>query len=497
MNLGLSGQLVEVEVDILRGLPAFFIVGLGDSAVQESKKRIHSAIKNSGFSYPQQKKVINLAPANLRKHGPQFDLPMAVGLLVTSGQSDTKDLQNTLLLGELALDGSVRPVAGVLTAALFAREKGWENLLIPSGNYHEAALVKGINILTIDHLKDLPQIFTNGLNKSGKAVPGHRLIGSSVPEGPNFNDINGQETAKRALQIAAGGGHHVALSGSPGIGKTLLAKALPGILPPLSEQEMFEVMQIHSAAGLLARQIMTRRPFRQVHPSSTAVALTGGGPALKPGEISLAHRGVLFMDELPEFPRAHIEHLRQPLEDKTIQISRAAGAITYPAQFTLIAGMNPCPCGYHKDPDKECVCKPYQVIQYRKKISGPILDRIDLFVEVQREPAIKFQEKTASTPLSEIKKRIIRARSIQRDRFKALKIQTNCEMGPQQVNKFCRLNRQCKNLLAEADQTLKLSGRQYHQIIKIARTIADLNQQDQIGTKDIAEALQYRKRKPI
>lgn len=521
INQGLEGKLIEVEADILQGLSAFSIVGLGDIAVQEAKERIRSAIKNSGFQYPQTKKVINLAPAHVRKHGPQFDLPMAIGLLAASKQipeNILKEMHGLLIVGELALDGAVRPINGVLTMAIFAKKNGWSKIIIPKENAAEASLVSGLEIIPLSHLNQIRDLdSTKNIFNSAtvcniseqESVRAHKLNPDTFID---FSDIVGQEIAKRALTISAAGKHHCLLIGPPGVGKTLLAKAFPGILPPLSEGEMLEVMQIYSSAGLLQHEqnsqksvLMTQRPFRQIHSSSSLLALTGGGIQLKPGEISLAHHGVLFLDEIAEFPRSHLESLRQPLEEKEIYVSRSSGTVKYPANFTLIAGMNPCPCGYYGDPEKSCICPANQVIRYQKKLSGPLRDRIDLVIEVPRQSISKFQEANNSHAPSQnsaaIKEKIINARLIQAKRFSSdpngevsPHARTNSEMTPPEIKKYCSINKECQDLLKLANEKFNFSGRNYHQILKTARTIADLENHENIQLEDLSEALQLRHR---
>lgn len=543
MAEGIEGRLVEVEADILQGLSAFNIVGLGDTAVQEAKERIRSAIKNSGAKYPQQKKVINLAPADLKKHGPHFDLPMAVSLLAASDQMKIDELKNALIVGELALDGSVRPVNGVLTMALFAKKNGWKKIVVPLQNLSEALAVKNIAVIGVKDLKEfMEKANAHSLQEANFPPTAHShepinmhsqiltpisthnpnfqpLEGKSENLLPTIDDVKGHALAKRALMISAAGGHHLLFTGSPGVGKTLLAKSLPSILPPMNEEEMLEVMQIYSAAGFFKNGVhwLQQRPFREVHSSCSLPALIGGGTTLVPGEISLAHHGVLFLDEIPEFPRSHIEVLRQPLEAKEIHLSRVSGSLKYPAHFTLVASMNPCPCGFFGDPVKECQCRPYQIIQYQRKLSGPIMDRIDLMVEVERQPLKNFSDipppseknqpeflvdgkiKKPANPSNKtrtqlssknIQKNIIEARKIQQLRFK--KNLLNSDMKPAQFRIYCRLDSTCQDFIEEAGEKLNFSGRNYHQILKISRTIADLNRHEAIQLEDLTESLQYR-----
>jgi magnesium chelatase family protein len=504
---GMDGHLVEVEVDILQGLSAFSIVGLGDTAVQEAKERIRSAIKNSGFKYPQTKKVINLAPANLKKHGPQFDLPMAVGLIAASKQIDPAIYKDTLIAGELALDGSVRPITGVITMMLFARANNFKKVIIPEGNMDEASLIKGVQILPINELREISNLEVcdlGELNKSRLSAQNSDLIirGGDIKKEittekhfTDFTDIHGHEQAKRALTIAAAGGHHLIFTGPPGTGKTLLAKALNGILPPASEEEMFQIMQIYSCAGLFNQIAPSLRPFRQVHPTCSLLSLIGGGASLTPGEISLAHRGILFLDEIAEFSRSHLESLRTPLEEKEIVVSRVSGTIKYPAAFTLIASMNPCPCGFYGDPVKECKCRPWQIIKYRKKLSGPILDRMDLFVEVPRQPMKSYSSIPTQTS-EQIRAKVTVARQIQTQRFSRGKDnnvpKVNSEITAAEIKKYIPLTEDCTDFITSAGERFNFSGRNYHQLLKTARTIADLDTRENIQINDLSEALQYR-----
>ena len=487
--VGLDAESVEVEAGIINGLTNTVIVGLPDTAVQESKERVKNAIKNSDCDYPVTRVSVNLAPADLPKLGTHFDLPIALAIILASEQADF-DPKGKMFLGELSLDGKLRTVSGVLAVAMKARAAGITELYVPLGNAKEAALVGGIKIFPAANLKDILEHLTGIKFLKPKANVNKEKILQNVSSGLDMKDIAGQELAKRALEIAAAGGHNVLLPGPPGSGKTLLARAMSGILPDLNIDEVLELTKIYSIAGRLSENFIASRPVRSPHHTTSNVALVGGGTIPRPGEVTLSHRGILFLDEFPEFPRNVLEALRQPLEDGVVTVSRASGSFTFPAKFTLVAAQNPCPCGYFGDASKKCQCLPAQIFKYQKKISGPLLDRIDLHVEVPRLPYEKMAASGQAESSAEIKKRVQNARILQQRRFQ--KSKTNSEMNLLELKEFCVLGKEEQEVVKQAMKRYNFSGRSLHRILKVARTIADLAGREIITTQHLGEAIQYR-----
>lgn len=494
--IGLKAYRVDVEIDIVNSIPSISIVGLPDAAVNEARDRVRSASKNSNLTFPTKKIVVNLAPADLKKEGSNFDLPIAIGIQVEEEVIQPEKIQEYGFIGELSLDGSLRPISGVLPLVMGFKEFGIKNVIVPYENAKEAALVDGINIYGAKYLNEVVEHFVETPIEPTK-IDIESYLNQSLQQDYiyDFKDVKGQQKAKKALEIAAAGGHNMLMFGSPGSGKTLMAKCFASILPPLELTEALELTKIYSVSGLLSpnEPLMTNRPFRPIHHTASQVGIIGGGTNPKPGEITLAHRGVLFLDEMVEFPRNVLEVLRQPLEDGEVTISRAKHSIKYPAKFILLGAMNPCPCGYLGDKEKQCTCSEFQIQRYLSKLSGPLLDRIDLQIEVPRltsEELLNFksQEETSAT----IRKRVIAARKVQYERYKNDGILTNAELTPKLVKKYCQIDKNTEEMLRVAAIKYQLSGRRYDRTLKLARTIADLDGAQNISQSHLMQALQYR-----